>query len=126
MKITSFNPMIVSKDAESIISLFEALGFEKRHTPTVNAGHGDVKTTRMKDANGNYIDIVSSDSFSQDLTEIRINVDDLEEACRIFTTHGFQNTRGDATVDLKSSKTAVMRSPSGCMVSLVKHIKEHD
>ena len=29
MKITTFNPLIVSKDAESIISLFEELGFEK-------------------------------------------------------------------------------------------------
>ena len=83
-------------------------------------------TTRMKDTNGNYIDIVNSDFLPQDLTEIRINVDDLEEACSIFTAHGFQNTRGDATVDLKTSKTAVMRSPSGCMISLVKHLKEND
>ena len=126
MKITSFNPMIVSKDAENIISLFEALGFEKRHTPTVDAGHGDVTTAHMKDANGNCIDIVSSDFFPQDLTEIRINVDDLEEACSIFTSHGFQNTRGDGAVDLKTSKTVVMRSPSGCMISLVKHIKDND
>ncbi len=40
-----------------------------------------------------------------------------------FEAHGFANTRGDATVDLETSKTAVMRSPSGCMISLVKHIK---
>ena len=32
MKITSFNPLIVTKDAESAIKLFEALGFERRHT----------------------------------------------------------------------------------------------
>ena len=32
MKITSFNPLIVTKDAESAIALFEELGFERRHT----------------------------------------------------------------------------------------------
>ena len=32
MKITSFNPLIVTKDAEPVIALFEDLGFEKRHT----------------------------------------------------------------------------------------------
>lgn len=32
MKITSFNPLIVTKDAESAVRLFEELGFEKRHT----------------------------------------------------------------------------------------------
>jgi len=32
MKITSFNPLIVTKDAQSAVNLFEELGFEKRHT----------------------------------------------------------------------------------------------
>ena len=32
MKITSFNPLIATKDAASTIALFEALGFERRHT----------------------------------------------------------------------------------------------
>ena len=32
MKITSFNPLIVTSDSESIIKLFEELGFEKKHT----------------------------------------------------------------------------------------------
>lgn len=31
MKFTSFNPMIITKDAETAIGLFEALGFERRH-----------------------------------------------------------------------------------------------
>ena len=29
MKITSFNPLIVTTDPESVIKLFEELGFEK-------------------------------------------------------------------------------------------------
>lgn len=32
VKITAFNPLIVTKDAAPVIALFEELGFEKRHT----------------------------------------------------------------------------------------------
>ena len=31
MKITTFNPMILSPKAEDVIALFEELGFERRH-----------------------------------------------------------------------------------------------
>ena len=34
MKITSFNPLIVTKDEAPAIELFEALGFERRHNNT--------------------------------------------------------------------------------------------
>ena len=33
MKITTFNPQIITKNAEPIVKLFEKLGFEKRHNP---------------------------------------------------------------------------------------------
>lgn len=123
MKISAFNPLIVSKDADNIIKLFEELGFEKRHQPVTNTGSGDTTTTRMKHANGFYIDIAGWEGASQDISEIRMNVDDFEKAYEIFKSHGFENTRGDATVDLETSKTAVMKNASGLMVSLVKHIK---
>lgn len=35
MKITSFNPLIVTRDAENVIRLFEELGFERRHRKTM-------------------------------------------------------------------------------------------
>ena len=31
MKITTFNPMIITKDGESTIKLFEDLGFQQTH-----------------------------------------------------------------------------------------------
>ena len=34
MNITAFNPAIITSDAASVIALFEALGFERRHTKT--------------------------------------------------------------------------------------------
>ena len=36
MKITSFNPLIVTKNAAETIKLFEELGFEVKHTIRMN------------------------------------------------------------------------------------------
>ena len=33
MKITTFNPQIVTKDAESVAKIFEDLGFKRSHNP---------------------------------------------------------------------------------------------
>ncbi len=49
MKITTFNPQIITKDAKSAVALFEALGFERRHTKQ-DIGELDVIGIRMKDA----------------------------------------------------------------------------
>ena len=50
MKITSFNPFVVTEQVDDTIKLFEALGFERRHTKE-GFGH-DVSAVRMKDSNG--------------------------------------------------------------------------
>jgi len=42
MKITSFNPLIVTTDHEKTIKLFEELGFEKRHTKDDLDGREDL------------------------------------------------------------------------------------
>ena len=34
MKITGFNPMIVTAKADDVVKVFEDLGFEKSHTKT--------------------------------------------------------------------------------------------
>lgn len=51
MKITSFNPQIVTKNAEPVIQLFEELGFENCHTKE-EIGKLDITSYRMKDENG--------------------------------------------------------------------------
>ena len=51
MKITTFNPKIITKDAESAVGLFEALGFEKRHEISVVDGK-NITNRRMKDEKG--------------------------------------------------------------------------
>ncbi len=122
MKITTFDPLIVTDHANDIIKLFENLGFEKTHNPITNIEIGAVSDTRMKDSNGFHVDVADM-KVPQDVIIIRMNVDNFEEAYDILKSHGFTNTRGDNTVDTKSAKAATMVSPSGLHIALVKHIK---
>ena len=123
MKITSFNPLIVTKDAESAIALFEALGFEKRHAKE-GIGIENVTDTRMKDSNGFHVDISQG---TGEWTMIRINVDDLEEAIKFLEARGFHKARHEAaneTVDTGSSRFNIMVSPTGTIFAVSQHIKE--
>ena len=124
MKITTFNPQIITKDAESVKKLFEDLGFEQRHNPK-GIGELDVTGIRMKDASGFYLDISQPDvQIPQDLTVIRMNVDNFGEAYELLKSHGFKNFYGDQTVAMKSSESTIMISPSGFAINLVQHIKD--
>ena len=127
MKITSFNPLIITKDAEPIVRLFEELGFEKHHQPTGTSGAGNQYAAyRMKDANGFYVDITQSSApRTQDLTSIRMNVDDYDEAYKLLTDRGFKSATGDQSTETGSAKADLLTSPSGFTVSLIQHIK-HD
>ena len=126
MKITAFNPLIVTKDSAPIVKLFEELGFERRHDLQASTGEKDIDSIRMKDANGFYVDISEIEDFSlpQDLTLIRMNVDDFDEAAKELEAKGFTNPKGDHTVDTKTNKSAMFRSPSGFAFDLCQHIKE--
>lgn len=126
MKITTFDPLIISPKAEDAIQLFEALGFERTHAPVTSLEAGDIRSIRMKHPNGYHLDVADVDRLPADKTYIRMNVDNFAEAYDILVAHGFTNTRGDKTIDTKSSKAAVMVSPSGFTISLVEHIKNHD
>ena len=122
MKITTFNPMILTKNADEVIKLFEALGFEKRHAPTVDTGKGMVTSTRMKNADGFCIDIAGVDSMPQDRTIIRMNVDDFDEAFEMLTARGFTCT--GKPVETPKNKSRMMVSPTGFAFDLCQHIKD--
>ena len=124
MKITSFNPLIVTKDAEPIIKMFEELGFAKRHNLEANTGTTDFNSVRMKDANGFHVDVANVPTVPQDITLIRMNVDNFAEAYEFLTAKGFVNPRGDQTVDTKTNKSCMMKSPSGFAFDLCEHIKD--
>jgi hypothetical protein len=125
MKFTSFHPLIVTKDSESAIATFEALGFERSHCITVNSSGKDITTVCMKNADGFHVDIAQTDDIPQDLTLIRMNVDNFEEAHEFLKSKGFTNSKGDEhTVETRTNKSCMMISPSGFAFDLCQHIKE--
>ena len=125
MKITTFNPLIVTKDAASAIALFEELGFEKRHTKG-DIGINGASDVRMKDANGFHVDIAEG---TGEWMMIRMNVDNLEEAIEFLEARGFHKARHEAakdTIDTGSSKFNIMVSSTGYILSVSEHIKDRD
>ena len=126
MKLTTFNPQIVTKNAEPLIKLLEDLGFERRHKQE-GIGDFDVTAIRMKDANGFYVDISQVDAdIPHDMVAIRMNTDDFETAYDMLTEHGFRNVYGDRSVPSKSAKSAMMISSTGFAINLIHHIKKTD
>ena len=122
MKITTFNPLIITKDPEAAIQLFEALGFERHHTKE-DIGDNHTTDVRMKDANGFYVDVAQGDG---EWTMIRMNVDNFDEAIEFLTARGFRKPRHEAaskTVDTGSSWFTLLVAPSGYIVAVSQHIK---
>lgn len=127
MKITGFNPIIFTTKPEAAIELFEALGFEQHHHKHgVNEDDKGLVETRMKNADGRYVDVVSINPDKPDVTAIRMNVDNFDEAYAFLTAHGFKNTRGDKVTDTGSSRATMLVSPSGFAINLSQHIKSED
>ena len=123
MKITSFNPLIATANSDSIVKLFEELGFERRHTKEgIEIEDRDNTVLRMKDENGFYLDVVQDNTFTSDITGIRINVDDFDEAYNLFISYGFEKYMEAGTISTSSSKFVLLKSPSGFVVNLVQHI----
>ena len=125
MKITSFNPLIVTKDAQSAVALFEALGFQQRHTKE-GIGDDNVTDIRMKDANGCHVDVSQG---TGEWTMIRMNVDNLEEAIEFLEARGFHKARhavANKTIDTGSSKFNIMVSSSGFIFAVSEHVKDSD
>ena len=127
MKITAFNPQIVTKDAESLIALFEALGFERRHKKT-GINDAGITSVRMRytseDGKVFHVDIAESPRVPRDITSIRMNVDDFDEAYRMLEEKGFKNAQGDRITNTGTSKSTMMVSPSGFPISVTEHIKD--
>ena len=132
MKITTFNPMILTKKPEEAIAFFEALGFECHHHKNDEAENEKqglaFATVRMKDANGFYVDVctANSDRIERDITIIRMNVDDYDEAAEMLRSNGFRESKIVPSNYTASSKYAFFISPSGFIIDLVKHIKNEE
>ena len=125
MKITSFNPLILTSKSEETVKLFEELGFERRHLKTGIEGPDvkDIYSVRMKDANGFYVDVTQVDTMEQDVMTIRMNVDSFEEAYEFLTARGFKTASAEKMTDTGTSHSTMMISPSGFSIVVAQHIK---
>ena len=124
MKITGFRPAIASSMSTELISLFNALGFEKTHAPIVTSGTSSATVTTMKHPNGYHVDVLSPDTpLPRDLMAIRINVDNFDEAYALLKAHGCEIAPGDEIVDAGFAKLTMMVAPSGFLISLIEHRK---
>ena len=128
MTITSFNPLIVTKNAEETIALFEALGFERRHMKT-GINDKDISSVRMRytgeDGKVFHVDVTSA-PVPQDITTIRMNIRDFDEAYKMLEEKGFKNAQGEKITDTGSSKSTMMVSPSGFSISIAVQIRKED
>ena len=122
MRISAFNPLVLTPKAEETIALFESLGFERRHTK--KGIEGEVTSVSMKDSNGFRVDVAQVSKFPQSVVAYRMSVDNFEEAYEFLTSRGFRNPQGDRVTDTGSSHAALLFSPSGFAISLSQHIKE--
>ena len=139
MKITTFDTVIISRKADDIISLYEELGFARAHTRILDPDSpssmdfyrdlgydidpsGSITIAIMKDADGHNVEVADAKDIPQDMVHIRMNVDDFEEAYNTLVAHGFRNTRGDTQLEVKKAKGAMMVSPSGLRILIIKHI----
>lgn len=123
MQITAFNPLILTKDAQTAKELFEALGFEHKHTKT-GINDKNITSFDLKDPNGFRVDVTQIENFPQDMTVIRMNVRDFDEAYQFLLSKGFKNAQGDKVTDTGTSKVTLMVSPSGFAISLAEHIRK--
>lgn len=122
MKISNLSTLIISSKTEEIISLFNDLGFEKQHMKEFNTGD-DISSNILTDADGHMISIANA-PVPQDMTVVRMNVDDFKEAYEFLKARGFRNANGtDKVEDTGTSLAALMISPSGFAISLTQHIK---
>ncbi|MCR4656744.1 MAG: hypothetical protein K5770_11010 [Lachnospiraceae bacterium] len=127
MKITSFNPLIVTKDAASAIALFEALGFEQRHKKTGINGNVDSVSMRYENEDGQVFHVnIAQAPVPQDITTIRMNIRDFDEAKKFLEDRGFTNSQGDKVTNTGSSISTMMVSPSGFSISISEHIRDHE
>jgi hypothetical protein len=124
MKITGFNPTIITSDYENSIKIFEALGFKVTHQKDGIEGLIEA-STRMKNPDGFVIDVNKSDKFPRDVSLLRINVDNLDEYYQLFMDKGFKNVMGDGfIIEEPYFRGAHLVSPSGFGIMLMQHIKK--
>ena len=72
-----------------------------------------------------HVDITQA-PVPRDITAIRMNVRDFDEAFKLLEAKGFTNAQGEKITKTGSSIATMMVSPSGFAINVGEHIREHD
>ena len=78
---------------------------------------------RMKNDTGFYVDVSQVETVPQDMTLIRMNVPDFDEAYEFLISKGFTHESG-RVVETETNKSAMLVSPSGFAFDLCPHIRK--
>jgi hypothetical protein len=131
MKITGFNPQVITKDPEAVIAVFEALGFVRTHSKSGDDefAFSSVRMERKRDGSEDedfHVDVISAptNGLPRDLTTVRINVDDFDAAYELLKSRGFTEPPGFGKNETPSSKYTYLASPSGMIIDVCQHIKK--
>ena len=119
MNITSFYPALLAKNADQVVEKMKRLGFEVIHKTKDLIKDVDNEYT-LQDKNGFRFDVVHTDILEEKYV-IRINVDNIEEAINVHKEMGFTVDCGPE--DARSSKRALLVSPTGLYTYLIEHKK---
>ncbi len=122
MKITAFNPIILTTNAAEIVPLFEELGFTQAHSK--EGADGSFTSYDLKYGEDFRVDVTQVDSMPQDMTAIRMNVRDFDEAYDLLVSKGFKDVNNGQATDTGTSKATLLISPSGFGISLSQHIRK--
>ena len=128
MKITTFNPMIITNRPEEVLKYFEMFGFTKKHAPTMKMQNGEEFTDyRLENENGINMDVAAIKTpLPMEVPAIRMNVDDFDEAYKMLTDVGYKPTHAEGFMETEHSKSVALIGPVGFTIYLVQHIKKED
>lgn len=122
MKITSFNPSIVSTDPEKTIETFKSLGFEQKHHNSEASSKGN-SATILESPEGYRIGIYSTEISPRSFAAIHMNVDNIDEAVAHFEKLGFVNRRPNGEGN-RSARATMLFAPEGYAIEISEHIRK--
>lgn len=121
MKITAFYPTIATNNTEKVIKDMEKLGFRIIHRRFDLFEKGDTEYV-LETENGQRMDVVSCPEIEENFYAIRVNVDDFDEAMKIYAEEGYTVFKGPSI--LPDSKNVTLFAPDKLPVLLMQHIKK--
>ena len=121
MKITAFYPAVITDDAEKVVEKMKKFGFNVIHQRIISPDEG-VSEYVMASENNQRTDVVCDPTASGELHAIRVNVDDFDEAVKMYGDEGFTVVKGPSV--MPDTKNVRLAAPGKPLILLMQHIKK--